>query len=92
MEHLRIMTTDDDDLYSGYNEYPSAFSTKDLEQDEIFQQAIRTSYGRRPVLTSKPGTAMRLGTATGYREGGVARPMTAVRGAGYTSSAGTASI
>ncbi|XP_069680565.1 intraflagellar transport protein 88 homolog [Periplaneta americana] len=88
MEHLRLAQPilDDDDLYSGYNEYPSAFSTKDLEQDEILQQALRTSYGRRPVLTSKPGTAMRLGTATGYREGGVARPMTAVRGAGYTSA------
>lgn len=79
---------DTDDLYSGYNEYPSALSTKDLEDDEIFQQALRTSYGRKPVLTSKPGTSMRLGTSTGYHEGGVARPMTAVRGAGYTSSAG----
>lgn len=42
---------DTDDLYSGYNEYPSALSTKDLEEDEIFQQALRTSYGRRPVVS-----------------------------------------
>jgi hypothetical protein len=42
---------DTDDLYSGYNEYPSALSTKDLEQDEIFQQALRTSYGRRPMVS-----------------------------------------
>lgn len=42
---------DNDDLYSGYNEYPSALSTKDLEDDEIFQQALRTSYGRKPVVS-----------------------------------------
>ncbi|XP_063223516.1 intraflagellar transport protein 88 homolog isoform X2 [Bacillus rossius redtenbacheri] len=98
MEPLRFAPASDDDLYSGYNEYPSAFSTKDLEQDEVFQEAIRTSYGRRPIVTPKPGTAMRLGTSSGYREGtsfisrqatavqdGFRRPMTAVRGAGYTS-------
>jgi hypothetical protein len=50
MEHLRLASPSDD-LYSGYNEYPSAFSTKDLDQDEIFQQALRTSYGRRPVVS-----------------------------------------
>ncbi|CAG2062727.1 unnamed protein product, partial [Timema podura] len=53
----------------GYNEYPSAFSTKDLQQDQVFQQAVRSSYGRRPTplaqMTSKPGTAMRLGTSSG---------------------------
>ena len=51
MDHLRLMHTEEDDLYSGYNEYPSAFNTKDLEHDEVFQQAIRTSYGRRPVVS-----------------------------------------
>jgi len=50
MDHLRLAPPDDD-LYSGYNEYPSAFSTKDLEKDEIFQQALRASYGRRPVVS-----------------------------------------
>nr|CAD7458130.1 unnamed protein product [Timema tahoe] len=100
MENVHLAPpNDDDDLYSGYNEYPSAFSTKDLQQDQVFQQAVRSSYGRRPTMTSKPGTAMRLGTSSGYREGtglgsrhvvtgsqdGVTRPMTAVRGAGYTS-------
>lgn len=50
MEHLRLASPSDD-LYAGYNDYPSAFSTKDLDQDEIFQQALRTSYGRRPVVS-----------------------------------------
>ena len=50
MEHLRLASPSDD-IYSGYNDYPTAFSTKDLEQDEIFQQALRTSYGRRPVVS-----------------------------------------
>jgi len=45
------MASPSDDLYAGYNDYPSAFSTKDLDQDEIFQQALRTSYGRRPVVS-----------------------------------------
>jgi hypothetical protein len=52
---ISMATSDTDDLYSGYNEYPSALSTKDLEQDEIFQQALRTSYGRRPVVSFGPG-------------------------------------
>lgn len=50
MEHLRLASPSDD-LYSGYNDYPLAFSTKDLDQDEILQQALRTSYGRRPVVS-----------------------------------------
>jgi hypothetical protein len=52
MEHLRLASPSDD-LYSGYNDYPSAFSTKDLDQDEILQQALRTSYGRRPVVSCR---------------------------------------
>ena len=43
---------DDDELYSGYNDYPNALSIKDLEQDEIFQQAVKTSYGRRPNVSA----------------------------------------
>lgn len=98
MENLRIMPDEDNDLYSGFNEYQSAlFNTKNLDQDEFLQEALRSSYGKRPgMLTSKPPTAMRFGTSSGYREGSVlrpvtglqdavTRPMTAVRGAGYTS-------
>jgi hypothetical protein len=55
LDRVNMATSDIDDLYSGYNEYPSALSTKDLEQDEIFQQALRTSYGRRPVVSSAVG-------------------------------------
>lgn len=42
---------DEDDLYSGYNEYPSAFNTQDLDNDEAFQQALYTSYARRPSVS-----------------------------------------
>ncbi|XP_015589688.1 intraflagellar transport protein 88 homolog [Cephus cinctus] len=87
----------DDDIYTGYNDYPSMFSTKDLDQDELFQEALKTSYAKRPIITpKKPGTAMRFGTSSGFHRGGTTmtghpgtagpRPMTAVRGAGYTSS------
>jgi hypothetical protein len=51
LDPISMATSETDDLYSGYNEYPSALSTKDLEEDEIFQQALRTSYGRRPVVS-----------------------------------------
>ncbi|XP_076226505.1 intraflagellar transport protein 88-like protein nompB isoform X2 [Nomia melanderi] len=95
---LNMSTTQmNDDIYDGYNDYPSVYSIKDLEQDEFFHEALSTSYGRRSLFTPKvPGTAMRLGTSTGFHRSGTSvsgrpttsgiRPMTAVRGAGYTSS------
>ncbi|XP_014598045.1 PREDICTED: intraflagellar transport protein 88 homolog isoform X3 [Polistes canadensis] len=87
----------DDDIYSGYDDYPSVYSTKDLDQDELFQEAVKTSYAKRSIQTPKiPGSAMRLGTSTGFNRAGTTvslrpntgglRPMTAVRGAGYTSN------
>lgn len=71
-----------------------------MAYDPAFQQAVRTSHGRRP-----PPTAARLGTMaagrkgglvvppssmgirpiTGAQDGGRNRPMTAVKAAGYTS-------
>lgn len=41
----------DDDLYMGYNDYPSIYSTKDLDQDELFQQALQTSYAKRSIVS-----------------------------------------
>ncbi|XP_016915277.1 intraflagellar transport protein 88 homolog [Apis cerana] len=86
----------DDDIYDGYNDYPSIYSIKDFEQDELFQETLNTSYAKRLIFTPKvPGSAMRLGTSTGFHRSGTSisirstsglRPMTAVRGAGYTSS------
>ncbi|KAJ1521467.1 hypothetical protein ONE63_003135 [Megalurothrips usitatus] len=97
MEHIHLVPSDDDDLYSGYNAYPSVLNTKDFESDDVIQEALRTSVGRRPPISLKPTTASRLGTSSGFRGGtalrpftgsvdGVNRPMTAVRGAGYTSN------
>eukprot|EP00795_Rhopilema_esculentum_P017362 gene17362-8954_t len=102
--HL-VGENEEDDLYSEYKE----LDTEELYADEGFQQALKTSYGNRPV----PGTAARgggtLGTAMGRGRGGVpgssmggrpvtglaadgsqARPMTAVRAAGYSSAGGRA--
>ncbi|KMQ96390.1 intraflagellar transport protein 88-like protein [Lasius niger] len=84
----------EDDIYAGYNDYSSVY--KDLEQDELFQEVIKTSYGKRSIFTPKtPGTAMRFGTSSRFQRSGTAismqpmtgglRPMTAVRSAGYTS-------
>ncbi|XP_032878628.1 intraflagellar transport protein 88 homolog [Amblyraja radiata] len=106
MEHVHLAALDEEDLYSGYNDYNPTFDTEELENDAAFQQALRTSHGRRPPVTAKiPSTA--AGTrsfgnmaaraplssmgrpATGAISDGisVARPMTAVRAAGYSSSA-----
>uniref|UniRef100_A0A9L0TCH0 Intraflagellar transport protein 88 homolog n=1 Tax=Equus caballus TaxID=9796 RepID=A0A9L0TCH0_HORSE len=97
--------TDEDDLYSGYNDYNPTYDTEELENDTAFQQAVRTSHGRRPPITAKiPSTAVTRPVATGYGsktslassmgrpmtgtlQDGVARPMTAVRAAGFTKAA-----
>ncbi|XP_070567544.1 intraflagellar transport protein 88 homolog isoform X4 [Ptychodera flava] len=106
MQNVHLAPEDNDDLYSGYNDYNPSFDTETLEQDEAFQQAVKTSYGRRPPMTGRaPTTAAkgRLTTAMRGRagmpssmgrpttgavaaDGGVARPMTAVRAAGYSSA------
>ncbi|KAM9344388.1 intraflagellar transport protein 88 homolog [Pholidichthys leucotaenia] len=105
MENVHL-AVDEDDLYSGYNDYNSTFDAEELENDIGFQQAVRTSHGRRPPMTAKfPGTAIgarTLASSIGARmpmassmgrpmtgavqDGAAARPMTAVRAAGYTSS------
>ncbi|KAM9321360.1 intraflagellar transport protein 88 homolog isoform 1-T1 [Gastrophryne carolinensis] len=106
MQHVHLVPEEEEeDLYSGYNDYNPTYDTEDLENDVVFQQALRTSHGRRPPITAKaPGTAMArpLGTGFGPRvnlsssmgrpmtgavQDGAARPMTAVRAAGYTKAA-----
>ncbi|KAM4731191.1 intraflagellar transport protein 88 homolog isoform 2-T2 [Anableps anableps] len=103
MENVHL-AVEEDDLYSGYNDYNPTFDSE-LENDVGFQQAVRTSHGRRPPMTAKfPGTAIggrplvssfgsRIPMAssmgrpmTGAVQDGAARPMTAVRAAGYSSS------
>lgn len=42
----------EDDIYTGYNDYPSVYNIKDLEQDELFQEVIKTSYGKRSIVSS----------------------------------------
>jgi len=73
---------------------------QDLESDTAFQQAVRTSHGRRPPPTAArlatgskravvPPSSMGARPITGAADpsAGAARPMTAVRGAGYSSAA-----
>ncbi|XP_073469560.1 intraflagellar transport protein 88 homolog isoform X3 [Aquarana catesbeiana] len=61
MQHVHLAPEEDEeDLYSGYNEYNPAYDTEDLESDVAFQQALQTSHGRRPLDTAKV-----LGTAAG---------------------------
>ncbi|XP_068123033.1 intraflagellar transport protein 88 homolog isoform X2 [Hyperolius riggenbachi] len=105
MQHVHLVPEEEEeDLYSGYNEYNPTFDTDDLDNDVAFQQAVKTSHGRRPPITAKiPGTAAvrPLGTGFGPRmnlsssmgrpmtgavQEGAARPMTAVRAAGYSKA------
>ncbi|XP_043104333.1 intraflagellar transport protein 88 homolog isoform X6 [Puntigrus tetrazona] len=112
MENVHLVPEEEeDDLYTGYNDYNPTFDSEDLHNDMGFQQAVRTSHGRRPPMTAKyPGTAiggrpigtaygsrMPVGTAmgrpmTGAVQDGAARPMTAVRAAGYSSSVARGSV
>lgn len=77
------------DLY-GFNDFNPILDVDNLEADEQFTEAVKTSYGNRPIKTGRAGTAARL--ATGARapgpegEEGPARPMTAVKSAGFVSA------
>ncbi|XP_041055364.1 intraflagellar transport protein 88 homolog [Carcharodon carcharias] len=106
MEHVHLTALDEEDLYSGYNDYNPTYDTEELENDVAFQQALRTSHGRRPPMTAKipstgagvrpfgnMGARVPLASSTGRPATGaiqdgiaVARPMTAVRAAGYSSA------
>lgn len=97
MEQSNLAGEDEDEMYSGFNDYNATLDTDDLQHDESFQKAVmRTSHGRRPPPTGKiPGTAAKgrgampssMGRLTTGQAGGeMARPMTAVRAAGYTSA------
>ncbi|XP_015445853.1 intraflagellar transport protein 88 homolog isoform X2 [Pteropus alecto] len=61
MENVHLAPeTDEDDLYSGYNDYNPTYDTEELENDTAFQQAVRTSHGRRPPDgVTRPMTAVR---------------------------------
>lgn len=99
-----------EDLYADFEQdYNPVYDTEELFGDEVFQQALKSSYGKRgaaPGTGRPPGTGFQrpIGTAagrggkggitgtasgarpmTGVADSGQARPMTAVRAAGYTS-------
>lgn len=48
----------EDDIYAGYNDYPSVYNIKDLEQDELFQEVIKTSYGKRSIVSLTIGRSI----------------------------------
>uniref|UniRef100_A0A8C9Y1M6 Intraflagellar transport protein 88 homolog n=1 Tax=Sander lucioperca TaxID=283035 RepID=A0A8C9Y1M6_SANLU len=95
MENVHL-AGEEEDLYSGYNDYNPTFDSEELENDVGFQQAVRTSHGRRPPVSTyysvtsyfaRIPLASSMGRPmTGAVQDGAARPMTAVRAAGYTSS------
>ncbi|KAL4609141.1 hypothetical protein GN956_G24396 [Arapaima gigas] len=92
MENVHLATEDEDDLYSGYD-YNPAFDTEELDNDPGFQQAVRTSHGRRPPVRDLGVPSWILSIYSFLRmitcvpmQDGAARPMTAVRAAGYSSS------
>ncbi|RDD37238.1 Intraflagellar transport protein 88-like protein [Trichoplax sp. H2] len=87
--HLVGEEDDDEDLYSGYDN--GNYIQKGLEDDAEFQQAVKTSYGHRAAsMTASKGGAngqARLGTGVAINQD-QARPMTAIRGAGFNSTGG----
>ncbi|KAK7108172.1 hypothetical protein V1264_015957 [Littorina saxatilis] len=107
MEQVHLAGEEEEDIYSGFNDYNAALDTEDLAGDEQFQKAVlKTSYGRRPPQTAMRGPLgmganARLGTAARGRMGMPSsmgrpmtgmmagddgpRPMTAIKGAGFSS-------
>ncbi|CAK1578258.1 unnamed protein product [Parnassius mnemosyne] len=84
-----VVIDDEDELYTGFNEVAPALDTRTLHEDQAFQEAIRTAgIGRQ--MPSRMGTGIfGIGTARvrdSSRAGTAARPMTALRAAGYTSA------
>ncbi|KAL4703378.1 hypothetical protein ACJJTC_011167 [Scirpophaga incertulas] len=85
-----IVVDEDDDLYSGFNEVAPALDTRNLREDQAFQETLKTAgIGRK--IPSRMGTGMfRVGTVSGRgltsRAGTAGRPVTAVRAAGFTRS------
>ncbi|XP_077473984.1 intraflagellar transport protein 88 homolog isoform X1 [Stigmatopora argus] len=76
MENVHL-AVEEDDIYSGYNDYNPTFNTEDLDNDAGFQEAVRTSHGRRPPVTAKFSS-----TAAG------GRPLASSYGARMSSSIG----
>ncbi|KAK2570829.1 Intraflagellar transport protein 88-like protein [Acropora cervicornis] len=76
LSSVHLVGEDEDDLYSGFNEYNPAFDT-----EKTGVKSLSTSAGRGKV----PGSSMGR-PVTGIADTGTARPMTAVRAVGYTSS------
>uniref|UniRef100_A0A3Q2Z5A2 Intraflagellar transport 88 homolog n=1 Tax=Hippocampus comes TaxID=109280 RepID=A0A3Q2Z5A2_HIPCM len=86
MENVHL-AVEEDDIYSGYNDYNPTFDNEELDKDAGFQEAVRTSHGRRPPMTAKfPGTAAGGRPLPSSLGDGATRPMSAVRAAGFTSS------
>ncbi|XP_069355076.1 intraflagellar transport protein 88 homolog isoform X1 [Maniola hyperantus] len=91
-----IVIDDEDELYAGFNDVSPALDTRSLREDQAFQQTLRSAGIGRQV-PSRMGTGMfRLGTVSvrgGQSRAGTAaaRPVTAVRAAGYTSTRDTPS-
>lgn len=52
MKSFRDSASEDDDLYSGYNEFPSSLATDDIQFDADFQTSARTLQSRRPTVCS----------------------------------------
>ncbi|XP_014674205.1 PREDICTED: intraflagellar transport protein 88 homolog [Priapulus caudatus] len=74
MENVHLVPDDEDDLYSGFNTFNPALATNELEHDEGFQQAVKTSHGRRPpppVMASVRTGSGRLGTSAGRTRTGM---------------------
>ncbi|XP_061548864.1 intraflagellar transport protein 88 homolog isoform X2 [Phycodurus eques] len=51
----RHLSMKEDDLYSGYNDYNPLFDCKELENDVSFQEAIKSSHGKRAHLQPSSG-------------------------------------
>ena len=61
------LATEEDDMYSGFNDYNPIFDTKNIAEDEGYVKAVQTSHGKRPPMTAVRGMTKPVGTSAGLR-------------------------
>ena len=46
-----MTAVESNDIYSGYNDYSTAYSASEIDQDDYLRDALRTSYGARAIVS-----------------------------------------
>uniref|UniRef100_A0A3B1JA55 Intraflagellar transport protein 88 homolog n=1 Tax=Astyanax mexicanus TaxID=7994 RepID=A0A3B1JA55_ASTMX len=78
MENIHLAAEDEDDLYTGYNDFNPTFDSEVANLPSTYAMSAETADRCLPQCTPH--------VSFSFCDAGAARPMTAVRAAGYSSS------